>query len=80
MKRDLIDITDLSVAEIDELIAKAEDIIEHPEEYRDKKVAFTGIIEEGNILKIASRLVVKVSHCIRTLVCPEEYLVLLVLD
>ena len=36
MKRDLIDITDLSVAEIDELIAKAEDIIEHPEEYREK--------------------------------------------
>lgn len=36
MKRDLIDITDLTVEEIDELIAKAEDIIEHPEVYREK--------------------------------------------
>ena len=36
MKRDLIDITDLSVEEIDELIAKAEDIIENPENYREK--------------------------------------------
>ena len=36
MKRDLIDITDLSVAEIDELIAVAEDIIAHPEVYREK--------------------------------------------
>ena len=36
MKRDLIDITDLSVEEIDELIAVAENIIEHPEEYREK--------------------------------------------
>ena len=34
MKRDLIDITDLTVEEIDELIAKAEDIIEHPDAYR----------------------------------------------
>ena len=38
MKRDLIDITDLSVEEIDELIAKAEDIIENPENYREKWV------------------------------------------
>lgn len=30
MKRDLIDITDLTVEEIDELIAKAEDIIRAP--------------------------------------------------
>mgnify|MGYP000905664123 FL=1 len=36
MKRDLIDITDLTVEEIDELIAKAEDIIEHPAQYREK--------------------------------------------
>ena len=36
MKRDLIDITELSVAEIDELIATAEDIMERPEEYREK--------------------------------------------
>ena len=36
MKRDLIDITDLTVEEIDELIAKAEDIIEHPDAYREK--------------------------------------------
>ena len=36
MKRDLIDITDLSVEEIDELIEKAEDIIAHPEAYREK--------------------------------------------
>ena len=36
MKRDLIDITDLSVEEIDELIAVAEDIIEHPDAYREK--------------------------------------------
>lgn len=36
MKRDLIDITDLSVREIDELIATAEDIIAYPEEYREK--------------------------------------------
>ena len=36
MKRDLIDITDLSVEEIDELIEKAEDIIAHPESYREK--------------------------------------------
>ncbi|MBR5534893.1 MAG: aspartate carbamoyltransferase [Ruminiclostridium sp.] len=36
MKRDLIDITDLSVAEIDELIAVAEDIIANPDDYREK--------------------------------------------
>ena len=36
MKRDLIDITDLSVEEIDELIAVAEDIIDHPDAYREK--------------------------------------------
>ena len=36
MKRDLIDITDLSVAEIDDLIAVAEDIIDRPEAYREK--------------------------------------------
>ena len=36
MKRDLIDITDLSVEEIDDLISVAEDIIEHPDVYREK--------------------------------------------
>ena len=36
MKRDLIDITDLTVEEIDELIAKEEDMIEPPEVYREK--------------------------------------------
>lgn len=36
MKRDLIEITDLSTDEIDDLIATAEDIIAHPEEYREK--------------------------------------------
>ena len=36
MKRDLIDITDLTVEESDELIAKAEDSIEHAEVYREK--------------------------------------------
>ena len=36
MKRDLIDITDLSVQEIDRLITRAEDIIARPEEYREK--------------------------------------------
>ncbi len=36
MKRDLIDITDLSVEEIDELIAVAEDIIDRPDAYREK--------------------------------------------
>ncbi len=35
MPRNLIDITDLSVAEIDELIATAEDIIAHPAKYQD---------------------------------------------
>ena len=33
--RNLIDITDLSVTEIDELIATAEDIIDHPAKYQD---------------------------------------------
>ena len=33
--RNLIDITDLSVAEIDELIAVADDIIDHPDDYRE---------------------------------------------
>ena len=36
MKRDLINITDLSVEEIDELIVTAEDIMAHPEDYREK--------------------------------------------
>ena len=35
MPRNLIDITDLSVEEIDELIATAEDIIAHPAKYQD---------------------------------------------
>lgn len=35
MPRNLIDITDLSVAEIDELIAVAEDIYDHPAKYQD---------------------------------------------
>ena len=34
--RHLIDIMDLSVEEIDSLIAKAEDIVAHPERYREK--------------------------------------------
>ena len=34
--RHLIDIMDLSVEEIDSLIAKAEDIVAHPEQYREK--------------------------------------------
>ena len=34
--RHLIDIVDLSVEEIDSLIAKAEDIVAHPEQYREK--------------------------------------------
>ncbi len=34
--RNLIDIMDLSVAEIDELIAKSKDIIENPDKYREK--------------------------------------------
>ena len=34
--RHLIDILDLSTAEIDELIAKANDIIEHPDVYSHK--------------------------------------------
>lgn len=34
--RSLIDILDLSTTEIDELLAKAEDIIENPEKYREK--------------------------------------------
>ena len=34
-KRNLIDITDLSVSEIDELIATAEDIIANPVKYQD---------------------------------------------
>ena len=34
--RSLIDILDLSIQEIDELIAMANDIIAHPEEYREK--------------------------------------------
>ena len=34
--RNLIDILDLSVEEIDELIQTASDIILHPEEYREK--------------------------------------------
>ena len=34
--RSLIDILSLSTDEIDELIAVAEDIISHPEEYREK--------------------------------------------
>lgn len=33
--RNLIDITDFSVEEIDELIAVADDIIEHPDDYRE---------------------------------------------
>ena len=36
MKKDLIDIRDLSQEEIDNLIATAEDIIAHPEAYREK--------------------------------------------
>ena len=36
MKRDLSNITDLSVEEIDELIVTAEDIMAHPEDYREK--------------------------------------------
>ena len=36
MKRGLIDILDLSVGEIDELIATASDIIDHPEKYAHK--------------------------------------------
>ena len=36
MKKDLIDIRDLSQEEIDDLIATAEDIIAHPEAYREK--------------------------------------------
>ena len=36
MKKDLIDIRDLSQEEIDNLIATAEDIIAHPEVYREK--------------------------------------------
>ncbi len=43
MKKDLIDIRDLSEAEIDELISVAEDIIENPEKYSEvckhKKIA-----------------------------------------
>ena len=35
MPRNLIDITDLSVAEIDQLIATAEDIIANPAKYQD---------------------------------------------
>ena len=35
MPRNLIDIVDLSVEEIDELIATAEDIIENPAKYQD---------------------------------------------
>lgn len=35
MPRNIIDVTDLSVAEIDELIATAEDIIAHPAKYQD---------------------------------------------
>ena len=34
--RSLINITDLSVAEIEELIATANDIIANPEKYREK--------------------------------------------
>ena len=34
--RSLIDITDLSLSELDDLIATAEDIIAHPERYADK--------------------------------------------
>ncbi|MBP3497296.1 MAG: aspartate carbamoyltransferase, partial [Alistipes sp.] len=34
--QNLIDIMDLSIGEIDELIAKAKDIIAHPDVYRDK--------------------------------------------
>ena len=34
--RSLIDIVDLSKEEIDELIKKAQDIIEKPEKYREK--------------------------------------------
>ena len=36
MKKDLIDIRDLSQEEIDDLITTAEDIIAHPEAYREK--------------------------------------------
>ena len=36
MKKDLIDIRDLSQEEIDNLITTAEDIIAHPEAWRDK--------------------------------------------
>ena len=36
MKKDLIDIRDLSQEEIDNLIATAEDIIAHPEAYHEK--------------------------------------------
>ncbi len=36
MKKDLIDIRDLSLAEIDALIATAEDIIDNPEKYSEK--------------------------------------------
>ena len=36
MKKDLIDIRDLSQEEIDDLITTAEDIITHPEAYREK--------------------------------------------
>ena len=36
MKKDLIDIRDLSQEEIDNLITTAEDIIAHPEAYREK--------------------------------------------
>lgn len=36
MKKDLIDIRDLSLAEIDELIGVAEDIIDNPSQYSDK--------------------------------------------
>ena len=35
MPRNLIDITDLSVEEIDQLIATAEDIIANPAKYQD---------------------------------------------
>ncbi len=36
MKKDLIDILDVSTAEIDELIKTAFDIVEHPEQYSEK--------------------------------------------
>ena len=40
--RNLIDIMDLSVEEIDELVAKACDIIENPDKYRDLQIRVCG--------------------------------------